>query len=80
MAARADDDVLTSEAVPPEEGFVERAARAFTESLFAWALGRDVNYADEEKLSAAVEASRADGFRIRSVVRAIVSGPSFLGR
>ena len=58
----------------------DAVARAFTESLFAWALGRDVNYADEEELSAAVEAARADGFRIRSVVRAIVSGPSFLGR
>jgi len=33
----ADGDVLTSEAVPPEEGFVERAARAFTESDLVFA-------------------------------------------
>ena len=33
----ADADVLTSEAVPPEEGFVERAARAFTESDLVFA-------------------------------------------
>ena len=36
-ADSADDDVLTSEAVPPEEGFVERAARAFTESDLVFA-------------------------------------------
>ncbi|CAI8403960.1 MAG: Uncharacterised protein [Halieaceae bacterium] len=28
----ADEDVLTSEAVPPEESSIERSARAFTES------------------------------------------------
>ena len=31
--------VLTSEPVPPEEGFVERAARAFTESDLVFARG-----------------------------------------
>ena len=36
-ANSADDDVLTSEAVPPEEGFVERAARAFNESDLVFA-------------------------------------------
>ena len=31
-AAESSDDTLISEVVPPEEGFVERAARAFTDS------------------------------------------------
>ncbi|MEL0334009.1 MAG: hypothetical protein VW984_09170, partial [Halieaceae bacterium] len=30
--AERNEDVLTSEVVPPEENFIERAARAFTES------------------------------------------------
>ena len=38
-ADRTDEDVLTSEAVPPEEGFVDRAARAFTESDLVFARG-----------------------------------------
>ena len=39
LADTADEDVLTSEAVPPEEGFVDRAARAFTESDLVFARG-----------------------------------------
>ena len=39
LADGADEDVLTSEAVPPEEGFVARAARAFTESDLVFARG-----------------------------------------
>ena len=35
----ADEDVLTSEAVPPEESLIERAARAFTESDLVFARG-----------------------------------------
>ena len=58
----------------------DAVARSFAEALFAWALGRDVSYADEEELQGIVEAARAEDYGIRSVVRAIVSGPSFLGR
>ena len=36
-AAEISDDTLTSEVVPPEEGFIERAARAFTESDLVFA-------------------------------------------
>ena len=36
-AAESGDDTLTSEVVPPEEGFIERAARAFTESDLVFA-------------------------------------------
>ncbi|MGB1916684.1 MAG: hypothetical protein ACPHO0_03370, partial [Luminiphilus sp.] len=35
----ADEDALTSEAVQPEEGFIERSARAFTESDLVFARG-----------------------------------------
>lgn len=37
--AGADEDVLTSEAVPPEESFIERSARAFTESELVFVRG-----------------------------------------
>jgi len=36
-AAKSGGDTLTSEVVPPEEGFIERAARAFTESDLVFA-------------------------------------------
>ena len=35
--AESNQDTLTSEVVPPEEGFIERAARAFTESDLVFA-------------------------------------------
>ena len=35
----ADEGVLTSEAVPPEESFIERSARAFTESELVFVRG-----------------------------------------
>ena len=35
--AERNEDVLTSEVVPPEENFIERAARAFTESDLVFA-------------------------------------------
>ncbi|MDA0649865.1 MAG: hypothetical protein O2876_02630, partial [Proteobacteria bacterium] len=37
--AGADEDVLTSEAVPPEESFIERSARAFTDSELVFVRG-----------------------------------------
>ena len=39
VAGDADADVLTSEAVPPEESFIERSARAFTESDLVFVRG-----------------------------------------
>jgi hypothetical protein len=39
LAGDADDDVLTSEAVPPEESLIERSARAFTESELVFVRG-----------------------------------------
>ena len=39
VADRTEDDVLTSEVVPPEEGLVERTARAFSESDLVFARG-----------------------------------------
>ena len=39
LAGDADDDVLTSEAVAPEESLIERSARAFTESELVFVRG-----------------------------------------
>ncbi len=52
-------------------------ARAFVEHLFAYALGRDLNFADDEELTRITAASRQDGYRLRAIVRHIVGSDSF---
>lgn len=52
-------------------------ARAFVEHLFAYALGRDVHFADDEELARITAASRQDGYRVRAIVRHIVGSDSF---
>ncbi|MCB9887721.1 MAG: DUF1592 domain-containing protein [Planctomycetes bacterium] len=52
-------------------------ARAFVEHLFAYALGRDVHFADDEELQRITAASRQDGYRVRAIVRHIVGSDSF---
>jgi len=58
----------------------DQLARAFATHLFAYALGRDVHFADDDELDRIVEHVRIAGYRTRSVVRAIVSSPSFLSK
>ncbi len=50
----------------------------FVEHLFAYALGREVRFADERELDAIEHQVRLAGRRARAVVRAIVASPSFL--
>lgn len=50
---------------------------ATIEHLYAYALGRDVSFADEEDLLVILEKVRANGGRIRSAVEGIVRSPAF---
>lgn len=53
-------------------------ARSFIEHLFAYALGREIGFADEEELDQLLSQVKGDGYRARSALRSIVSSPSFL--
>jgi hypothetical protein len=55
----------------------DKYAAALIEYLFAYALGRDVSFADEAELAAILEQVQSGDYRMRAVIRAIVSSPSF---
>ena len=58
----------------------ESFASSLIEHLFAYALGRDVGYADEEELQNIRKAVRSKGDGMRAVIYEIVSSPSFSDR
>ena len=47
------------------------------ENLFAYALGRDVSFADEEEINNIVEKVIDDDYRFRTVIEQIILSPSF---
>jgi hypothetical protein len=55
-------------------------ARSVIEHLFAYALGRETYFADDEEIDQILKKVEADGFRARSVLRSIVTSPSFLSK
>jgi hypothetical protein len=58
----------------------EPFARALTEKLAIFALRRPMTFDDETQLNAIVESCRADGFKLRSLVEAIVLSDLFQKR
>ena len=52
---------------------------ALVEHLFAWAIGRDVRFADEQEIAEIVGRVKKDGKTLRSVFRQIVQSDSFSG-
>lgn len=58
----------------------ELFAASLIEHLFAYAVGRDVGYADDEELQGIREQVRSEEDTLRAVVRAIVASPSFSER
>jgi len=52
--------------------------KALVEHLYAYALGRDITFADEKEIERIAEAVAADGYKFQSVVNHIVSSNSFL--
>lgn len=55
----------------------EAFAQSLIEHLYAYALGRDVHFADEEELQGILEAVESEGYSMRSVIQGIVASPSF---
>ena len=55
-------------------------ATAFVEHLFAYALGRDVTYADEAEIAGIVARAEKRGNGLRTIVEEIVLSPSFAGK
>lgn len=55
-------------------------ARSLIEHMFAYALGRELYFADDEEIEQILKLVEADGFRARSVLRHIVTSPSFLSK
>ncbi len=62
---------------------LEKKSDDFTTSLvkhlFAYALGRDVSYADEEEITEIVENVKDDDYRFQSVIKYIATSDSFIG-
>ncbi|MFT6110431.1 MAG: mono/diheme cytochrome c family protein [Planctomycetota bacterium] len=52
-------------------------AMSVIEHLYAYALGRDVSFTDEDDLEAILEQTRASGGSMRSVIEGIVHSPAF---
>lgn len=52
--------------------------RSLVEHMFAYALGRDVTFADEDEIQRIVDQVTADSYRFRSVIKGIVLSQSFL--
>ncbi len=52
---------------------------ALVEHLFAWAIGRDVRFSDEEEIAEIVDRVKSDGKTLRAVFRQIVQSKSFSG-
>jgi hypothetical protein len=51
--------------------------KTLVENLFAYALGRDVGFADEKEINYIVEQVIDDDYRFRTVIEQLVSSPSF---
>jgi hypothetical protein len=59
------------------ESASESFAASLVEHLFAYALGRDLDYTDEPELERILGEVESSGFRMRSVIESIVHSPSF---
>ena len=55
-------------------------ARAFTENLMAYAVGRRVEDYDQPSIRAIVREAEADGYRMWSFINAVVKSPAFRSR
>jgi hypothetical protein len=51
--------------------------KSLVKNLFAYALGRDVNFADEKEINNIVKEVINDDYRFRTVIEQIVLSPSF---
>ena len=58
----------------------DAVARSLIEHLLAYALGRDLSFADAPEIDAMLSGAKADGYRARGVLRRIVQGHAFTHR
>ena len=75
-------DGTTVDGVPELKRYIleqqrQQFIRALVEHLFAYALGRDLSFADEEEISQIVAYVEGQGASMRAVLRGIVLSPSF---
>ncbi len=56
----------------------DAVARSVIDHLYAYALGRELDWRDQAELSAIFDRARSQGFRARAVVHGVVQSPSFL--
>jgi len=65
-------------AEPVRATTLERFARAFTEKMLTYALGRPVGYVDHKTVDAIVGELKDNDYRIRAMIQAIVASEPFL--
>ncbi len=58
----------------------DAVTRALIEHLFAYALGRDLSFADGPEIDTILHSVQASGYRLRTVLRAIVTSHAFTHR
>lgn len=58
----------------------DKFAAAFTEKLATYALRRGMNFSDRDALKQIAEQSKADDFKVRSLIESLVTSPLFLKR
>ncbi len=58
----------------------DAVTRALIEHLFAYALGRDVSFADAPEIDAILRGVKADGYRARAVLHRIIGSRAFTHR
>jgi hypothetical protein len=59
---------------------IDDLTRSYLEHLFAYALGRDLSFADEPALEELLEQVRADGYGTRAAIQRIVASHAFTHR
>ncbi len=57
----------------------DAVARSLIDHLYAYALGRELDWRDQGELRQIFDRVRSEGYRTRAVIHGVVSSPSFLG-
>ena len=59
---------------------LDKFAAAVTDKLATYALRRGMTFSDREELKRIAEASKADGYKLASLIESLVASPLFLKR
>lgn len=58
-------------------GKQDKVVRSLTKHLFAYALGKEASFHDDEEIDAIVKLAKEDGYKMQSLLLAIIQSPSF---